>query len=237
MNKKMKTTFKTAPEGYRHRVWGRRMASLPVILLLLCGSLWGQSVRSQVEEGNAFYKQGQYRQAVEAYGRALTEDPRNPLIYFNQGDALFKLEQYDEALQSFYKVIPAEDKTLVQKAWYNIGNTFYAKNKFQEAIDAYKRALDFNPADKDAKYNLELTLRKMKEQQNKQKQNKQESVKPSEYAKKMRKKADTLVREGLFDEALAVMRIALARDKTVAAYNGFIQRLKDVNAINEGHPQ
>ncbi len=213
---------------------GRASGRLFVILLLACGSLWAQSARSWVEQGNSFYERGQYQQAVEAYNRALTEDPGNPRIYFNRGDALFKLEKYDEARESFFKVIPAEDEEMVQKAWYNIGNSFHAQNKFQEAVDAYKRALDFNPADKEAKYNLELTLRKMREQQ-KKKPGKQETVKPSEYAKKMKKKAEALVREARFDEALSLMRVALARDKTVAAFNGFINRLKDVNDINEGH--
>ncbi len=210
------------------------------IALLLAGAPKAQSLRSLVEEGNAFYNKGAYSQAAEAYRRALTEDPYNPRAHFNLGDALFKLEKYDEARKQFYKIIAAGEKSdnrLRQNAYYNIGNSFFAQQKYREAIDAYKRALDLNPEDGETKYNLELAKRKLTEQQQKNEQNKNENIKPSEYAKKMRKKAGEYVQQARFEEAYELMRLALSRDKTVAAYNSFIGRLKDVNDIEKGKLQ
>jgi hypothetical protein len=61
------------------------------------------------------------------------------------------------------------------KAYYNIGNSFFKQDKLQESIEAYKKALDINPNDRDAKYNLELARAKLKESSEKQQQQPQQN--------------------------------------------------------------
>jgi tetratricopeptide (TPR) repeat protein len=60
---------------------------------------------------------------------------------------------------------------------YNIGNSYFKQDKLQESIEAYKKALDLNPNDQDAKYNLELARAKLKESAQKQQQQPQQSPK------------------------------------------------------------
>ena len=55
------------------------------------------------------------------------------------------------------------------RALYNVGNTLFKQNKFEESIEAYKQALRHNPNDDDARYNLELAKEKLKQQQQQQK--------------------------------------------------------------------
>ena len=60
----------------------------------------------------------------------------------------------------------SKDRSIQQKAYYNTGNSLYRTDRMQEAIQVYKKALDLNPRDMDAKFNLELLMKKMKETPN-----------------------------------------------------------------------
>ena len=54
-------------------------------------------------------------------------------------------------------------------AFYNLGNAFFKKEKFKEAVEAYKRALTLDPHDARAKWNEEIALQKQKEEEKKKK--------------------------------------------------------------------
>jgi Ca-activated chloride channel family protein len=62
---------------------------------------------------------------------------------------------------------PAE---LAPHAAYNLGNARYRQQEFQDAVEAYERALREAPEDRDAKRNLELALRALEQQQQQQQQ-------------------------------------------------------------------
>jgi len=141
-----------------------------LLLTLLPFCLWAQSLRSKVNSANEQYHDGNYEQALGSYNDALLDDPLNEKILFNQADALFKMEKYQEARENYQKILATKDLDLAAKAHYNIGNTYFQENKLPESIDAYKRSLELNPDDFDAKYNLELARAKLKEQSDKQQQ-------------------------------------------------------------------
>jgi Ca-activated chloride channel family protein len=57
-----------------------------------------------------------------------------------------------------------------------MGNALFRINKLDESIVAYKKALELNPSDMDAKFNLEFAreqIKKKKEQQDESKKKKQ----------------------------------------------------------------
>jgi len=51
-----------------------------------------------------------------------------------------------------------------------MGNCYFRNNDLPKAIDSYKRALELDPDDRDAKYNLEVARQKLKDLANKQQQ-------------------------------------------------------------------
>lgn len=55
---------------------------------------------------------------------------------------------------------------LSARAWFNLGNVHFGAQEWSAAAEAYRQALRLAPGDLDAKINLELTLRRM--QQNEQ---------------------------------------------------------------------
>ncbi|MCH8157233.1 MAG: tetratricopeptide repeat protein, partial [Nitrospinae bacterium] len=59
----------------------------------------------------------------------------------------------------------------------NMGNAFYRTGKLEESAAAYKKALELDPSDMDAKFNLEFVreqIEKKKQEQQKQKQDKKD---------------------------------------------------------------
>jgi tetratricopeptide (TPR) repeat protein len=56
------------------------------------------------------------------------------------------------------------DPKLEASAHYNLANTYFRMQDYQKAITGYQEALSLNPDDMDAKFNLELSRKMLKEQ-------------------------------------------------------------------------
>jgi len=149
------------------------IGSLIFILFLLPFS-GNAGIKGKINKGNSFYNKGEYQEALDQYKDAQIDEPRSDILFFNSGDALYKAEDYDRSLEEFSKANFSKNRTLQQKAYYNAGNCLYMKDKLQEAIQFYKKSLDLDPGDKDAKYNLELLTMKLKQGMKSQKNKKQE---------------------------------------------------------------
>ncbi|MGD8699702.1 MAG: tetratricopeptide repeat protein, partial [Gemmatimonadales bacterium] len=67
------------------------MAARPTVAL-------AQKGRAEVSEGNALYEQGRYDEALEKYLDALRAAPNSPVIRFNEGNALYKGQEFERAL-------------------------------------------------------------------------------------------------------------------------------------------
>jgi Ca-activated chloride channel family protein len=149
-----------------------RRALLP--LLALAPALVGfdplQMANGDVERGNEQLKAGKPEAALQLYDKALGARPNDPAIQFDRGNALFALRRFDEAADAFTRATEAKTTQLRASAFYNRGNAFFRGSKYGEAIESYKRALALDPNDVRAKWNLELALRKKKDEDDKQKQ-------------------------------------------------------------------
>ena len=164
-------------------------------LLVLCAAIgclaWMNPTRDQIEEGNRLFEQGQYDEAVTAYGEVLVDDPDSPSLNFNMGAAHYKAGKYDAALSSLARVPTADDKqNRAANTAYNMGNTQYqigaaaetsnpqdALKAYDAALASYRRALGANPADQDAKFNYEFvtkTIADLKERMKQDQQNQQQ---------------------------------------------------------------
>ncbi|MFQ5636820.1 MAG: tetratricopeptide repeat protein [bacterium] len=137
-------------------------------------SAFAQGGHKQVAEGNKLYAEEKYDEANNKYRDALIENPESPVVHFNIGDALFKKRNYDEAIKSYEKATFADDIRLQAQSYYNLGNSLYKMGKLPESIMMYKKALELNPNDEDAKYNLEYVRAKLKDNAQKQPQQNQD---------------------------------------------------------------
>lgn len=163
-----------------------------LLLAALSGAaLYAQAGRIKVRQGNKLFAEKQYDAALAKYQDALLENPNAFITQFNVGDAVYKKNNWEKALESYAKTLKTEDIFLQSKTYYNIGNTQYRQGKLAESIQSYEQALKLNPNDADAKYNLEFVRTKLKENakpQNEQQKQQQQQQQQKQQEKEQREK-------------------------------------------------
>ncbi|MFC1736322.1 tetratricopeptide repeat protein [Candidatus Hydrogenedentota bacterium] len=124
------------------------------------------------------YKEKRYAEAKQKYSQAQVKDPDNPIISLNLGDAHYRVEELDEAAKAFSLSTAADEKLVASRANYNLGTAMVKAGApqqnmemLQQALGAYKNALILNPGNEDAKYNLEITQKLVKEIEEQQQEN------------------------------------------------------------------
>jgi tetratricopeptide (TPR) repeat protein len=134
-------------------------------LILLLGSFAvAQDYASLNNKGNDSFKEGEYKDALDYYNQAEIERPETPEITYNQGNALMKMGNYEEAVEKLQHALNTDNAELQADAYFNLGNGFFEQERFQNAIQMYQKTLEIRPDDLDAKFNLELARNRLKEQ-------------------------------------------------------------------------
>ncbi|MBP5516746.1 MAG: hypothetical protein J6X86_07345 [Bacteroidales bacterium] len=153
-------------------------------------------------EGVKQLKEGNYKEAIEKFKKALEYDSNYTIALFNTSYAYNKIDSTDKALEFYNKVCDNASSTIEQrvKAHYNMGNIYlrkflierdsnrYDKEDLVAAIEQYKSALRLDSKNRNAKSNLTLAKKLLrpepqqnqqggqnKDQQDKQKQQDQQN--------------------------------------------------------------
>ncbi len=121
-------------------------------------AFWG----NKSHEGEALYKNKDYDAALKKLLDAQINQPENMGLKYNLANTYYKLGKYQEAEKLFQTVAHSARKNLSQKSFYNLGNTSYRMGKLQESIAHYEKALELNPRDQDAQFNLEFVRKEIK---------------------------------------------------------------------------
>lgn len=159
------------------------MKNYSCILLLLpvfCSrTLYAQKENLAIRKGNRYYKEQKFDESQKQYQQALQQSPDNAAANYNLGNAQFRENNFEGAAKS-YKGASANagDKDVKEKSFYNKGVASIKQKKLEESIAAWKDALKLNPADEDARDNLQKALMEQKnKQQQQQKDNKKQEDK------------------------------------------------------------
>ncbi|MEP7256837.1 MAG: tetratricopeptide repeat protein [Flavitalea sp.] len=157
-----------------------------------------QTENTLIHKGNKKYKLGQFDKALPFYEKALAANGSDPVARYNAGDAFFRNKQWVEAETAFdHAGASGNEATLREKALYNKGVALTKQNKMEESITAYKQALTLNPADEDARVNLQKALLELKkknpppqekEKKEDKKNDKQKNEKPPPSQSRLTKK-------------------------------------------------
>ncbi len=186
-----------------------------LVAALGCSTAMAQKDAKNIYYGNQNYYSGKTIEATDLYRQALKENPNNQKANFNLGNALYKNALqikaskqnfvqagkqvtpdslaklvFDEAANSFAAVANTiSNKDTLHQAWHNIGNCYLQKKDYEQAVDAYKKSLKYNPKDEETRYNLAYALKHMpkdkkggggsSQQQNKKEEDKKDKNKNS----------------------------------------------------------
>ena len=94
-----------------------------------------------------------------------------PLLDYDLATTEYRLGRFDAAAQNYHIAIGGEP-ALAERAYYNLGNTYVwqarssidhmtKRSALRGAVSSYEEALVLNPSDADAKWNLEVALRRL----------------------------------------------------------------------------
>lgn len=110
------------------------------------------------------YREGKFAEAEKEYRKADMDNPKDIRFRYNRGCAAYQNKDYQGAEAAFSSVIRrTNDKEIMFKAAYNLGNTAFTQEDFASAVEFYKQAVMLNPENADAKYNLELSLKRLED--------------------------------------------------------------------------
>ena len=171
---------------------GKRMFMILILLGMTFGSAYAQTDRKEVRKGNRYFKKGEYKEAEVEYRKALIKDSLSVAGNYNLANTLMQDEDAANAELIYAKVGDTISKMPVNVDWergqvevkkndvapdyyHNLGNSYLAQKKYQEAVDAYKNALRRNPGDSQTRENYIYAKKKLEGQQNQDQQQNQQN--------------------------------------------------------------
>jgi len=168
-----------------------------MLALPASASAWSplRSENSNVKKGNGLMAQEQYEPALQAYDEAARELPDARGVQLNRGLALLGQDLSEQAKEAFLAAAdPSASPATRGDAYYNLGVAYaregdaisqqeeyeQASAHFREAADAFKRALRVRPGNRNAAWNLEYAMKRIREEEEKREQQEQEQSQDQE---------------------------------------------------------
>lgn len=257
------------------------MKHLPAIALLLllsaCSNSDERAVYRALHAGSAEYRSGKFEQAAATFGNA----PEDARLFYNQGDAYFRIQQADSAIAAFRNAEWMADSSIFADATYNLGTAHLLQARVADSLSkAYteqiagitlegqdiarnvsmyvlrdslrkdvrrlenlvdsalkagasslKRSLRSMPSDEDARYNLVaaqrlIASRAKAEAERKKNENDDSKKELGERALLIMQKAEELVEQYKFSEALNVLKDGLKKDPSLEQRKDYMDKLE-----------
>jgi tetratricopeptide (TPR) repeat protein len=108
-----------------------------LLLLVSCGS-------DKSDEGDRFYRKGQYEKAIESYSEYLVLNPTDLKSLYNRGRAYQEVGKDDKATEDFNRVI--KEDPLNVNALLSIANDYYYRiHDYENAIFYSDKVLKISP--------------------------------------------------------------------------------------------
>jgi len=130
-----------------HRMKTIKMLMPLINLLLIVMFLMppGQALAAEdwFEKGLSDLKTHHYEKAIEAFTRAIAEDPHRAKVYNNRGIAWCNEGNYDQAMSDFNKALELDPRSA--EIFSNRGIIWFYMGKYDLAIDDYDKALGIDP--------------------------------------------------------------------------------------------
>lgn len=100
-------------------------------------------VVSLKDQGNEFFKAGNYLKAAALYTQAIKKDPSNPTLYSNRAAAFLNLVKLNKALVDAETTISLKPDW--EKGYFRKGCVLEAMERYEDALAEFQIALKYNP--------------------------------------------------------------------------------------------
>lgn len=146
------------------------------LFLLTSMSILAQKAeRDYIRKGNRLFNDSVFVDAEVNYRKALEVNPKSPVSMYNLGNTLSQQQKFQEAMEQYVASSKIEkDKKKLAHIYHNMGVLFQSGKDYAKAVDAYKMSLRNEPTDNETRYNLALSQKMLKDQQNQQNQDQNE---------------------------------------------------------------
>jgi Ca-activated chloride channel family protein len=140
-----------------------------------------QEEERNVREGNERLASGDPAEALHRYQAAEERAGTHPEIEFDRGDALYRLGRAAEAAEAWQRAREKGPGPLASRASQNAGTALAAGGDREGAIAAFTEALRKDPTNEDARFDLEVLLRR-KQAQEKDEEQQRKAAEPRNQA-------------------------------------------------------
>ena len=153
--------------------------------ILYLGVLFGQ------DKGKKAYEEGHYDEARVYYEHVLKNRKKDDRAQFGLGVTAYQQKDMETAARALNNAMNSDDKSLASKAMYNLGNMFRDQQKMEESLALYRKAIELDPTDEDAKVNYELLKQVLQQQEQQQQQDKQNQEQDQEKQDQQKQDQDS----------------------------------------------
>ena len=144
------------------------------------------SISIGADKGIDHYNNNEFEKARQYYESILIDRNDDPAANFGLGATAFQQQDYAAAMKGFETALGTANDRLKSSAYYNMANILAQNQRLEESLAFFRKSLELNPSDLDAKINYELIkfqLQQQQQQQNQdQNQNQDENDKDDEQS-------------------------------------------------------
>lgn len=116
-------------------------------------------------KGEAYYFKENHKECIKWLEMSLRESKIDDYnIYKYLGDSYFNLKKKDIAFSYYTKVleITSSDIEILADSYFSIGEIYFSKRKYQEAMDNYKKSLEYDNTVPEAYNNIGVCYQRLK---------------------------------------------------------------------------
>ena len=142
------------------------------------------SISIGADKGIDHYNNNEFEKARQYYESILIDRNDDPAANFGLGATAFQQQDYAAAMKGFETALGTDNDKLKSSAYYNMANILAQNQRLEESLAFFRKSLELNPSDLDAKINYELIKFQLQQQQNQdQNQNQDENNKDDEQSR------------------------------------------------------